>query len=897
MNNSTADIRQKFLDFFHSKGHQIVASSSLISNNDNTLMFTNAGMNQFKDVFLGLDTRLYQRATTAQRCVRAGGKHNDLEHVGYTTRHHTFFEMLGNFSFGEYFKYDAIQFAWELLTGKHLFNIPKEKLLVTVYATDNEAYNIWAKDIGMPAERIIRISDHEGSSIYDSDNFWQMGDIGPCGPCSEIFYDHGDHIFGRPPGSPGSKEESGDRYIEIWNLVFVQFNRQADGTMLPLSKPSVDTGMGLERIAAVLQQVNSNYEIDIFSQLIKAAAEVTCTTNICSTSLRVIADHIRSCAFLISEGIVPSKDGRGYVLRHIIRRAIRHGYILGATHPFFYKLVTPLIEIMGNAAEQLQRNKNMIELVLRNEEEQFSHTLERGLSILEHELAHINSDTMDGATAFRLYDTYGFPLYLTVDVCRERNINVDQEGFKKAMEVQRKRARETSSFIGYNHNNQYSSMLNIAYCTNFLGYENVTYHNSKIMALFCDGKPVEVIDSINNNNNLNSIVILNETPFYGESGGQIGDSGELKSDTGIFKVFDTKKYGQSFCHIGTLSYGKLSIGDKVIAYVNKARRTCISLNHSATHLLQSALRNVLENNVEQRGSIVKDKYLRFDFSHNKALENEQIRIVEEIVNKHIRSNLIINTTNMSIDAARQKGYLLVLGEQYHQSKVRVLSIGNVSTELCCGTHASRTGDIGLFLILSESGIAAGIRRIEAVTGEAALACLHQQKHLLQSISQQLLKNDGPNLIEKVRSLKDRTKKLEQQLNHINNQQVVQEIAKLSSKIRKINGAQVIVSQLENIDQKILRTIVENMKNKLGSAVIILANISEMKANLIAGVTGNLTNSIKAKDIISTLTQKVGGKGGGSPEIAYACCSDITAIPAALSHITIMITEKLLTKNV
>ncbi|PLK59377.1 alanine--tRNA ligase [Candidatus Palibaumannia cicadellinicola] len=868
--NSTAEIRQKFLNFFHSKGHQIVASSSLVPDNDQTLLFTNAGMNQFKNVFLGLDKRTYHSATTVQRCVRAGGKHNDLEQVGYTARHHTFFEMLGNFSFGEYFKHDAIWLAWELLTGVQWFNLPKNKLWVTVYATDDEAYNIWSNEINMPRERIVRISNNKGST-HASDNFWQMGDIGPCGPCSEIFYDHGDHLCGGPPGS---QEEYGDRYIEIWNLVFVEFDRQADGTMLQLPKPSVDTGMGLERLAAVLQHVNSNYDIDLFRYLITTAAEITGANHLCSKSLQVIADHIRSCAFLISDGVVPSQDGRGYVLRHIIRRAIRHGYMLGARETFFYKLVAPLIEVMGSAADQLKLQQNMVERVLRTEEEQFAQTLERGLSLLENALAKLPCDTLDGETAFRLYDTYGFPLYLTVDVCRERKIQVDEEGFKRAMEEQRKRAREANYF-----SMDYNSMLRVDQWTNFLGYEHMT-HPGRVTALFCDNQLVEVI-----NNSKKAIVILDETPFYGKSGGQVGDSGELNAATGIFEVVDTQQYGQSFGHLGTLRYGELKIGDQVTAHVDQARRDRIRLNHSATHLLHSALRKVLGEDVMQRGSQVNDQYLRFDFSHNQAILPEQIRRVEEMVNQQIRRNLIINTEIMALETARNKGVISVFGEKY-ESQVRVLSIGDFSTELCCGTHASRTGDIGLFWISSESGIAAGIRRIEAVTGEVALARLHQQSDLVQNISY-LLKINSRKLVEKVRELHDRAKQLEKKLQQIKSQLAV---TVLSRKIRYINGVQVIVSELNHLEPKILRIIVEDMKNQLGSVVIILANVSKDQVNLIVGVTDDLTHRIKARDIIGTLTQQIGGKGGGNPEIAHAGGCDAAALPAALYRIEQMLAE-------
>ncbi|VFS57309.1 Alanine--tRNA ligase [Leminorella grimontii] len=659
MSKSTAEIRQAFLDFFNSKGHQVVASSSLVPHNDPTLLFTNAGMNQFKDVFLGLDKRAYTRATTSQRCVRAGGKHNDLENVGYTARHHTFFEMLGNFSFGDYFKHDAIRFAWALLTSAEWFNLPKDRLWVTVYESDDEAYDIWASEVGVPKERIIRIGDNKGAP-YASDNFWQMGDTGPCGPCTEIFYDHGDHIWGGPPGSP---EEDGDRYIEIWNIVFMQFNRQPDGTMLPLPKPSVDTGMGLERISAVLQHVNSNYDIDLFRTLIAEAAKVTKATDLSSKSLRVIADHIRSCAFLISDGVMPSNEGRGYVLRRIIRRAVRHGHMLGATETFFYKLVAPLIGVMGSAADELKQQQSAVEQVLKTEEEQFARTLERGLALLDDALAQVEGDTLSGETAFRLYDTYGFPLDLTADVCRERNIKVDEEGFEKAMEEQRRRARESSGFSV-----DYSKLIRVEQETGFSGYERLE-QSSRVTALFVNGNEVQKLQS-----GENGVVILDNTPFYGESGGQVGDVGQLRALTASFDVQDTQKYGQAIGHIGQLTQGELKVGDSVDAVVDGARRNRIRLNHSATHLLHAALRQVLGAHVAQKGSLVNDSYLRFDFSHTEAMKPEQIRAVEDLVNQQIRRNLPVETQEMDLEAAKAKGAMALFGEKY-DDKVRVLSMG------------------------------------------------------------------------------------------------------------------------------------------------------------------------------------------------------------------------------
>ncbi len=875
MSKSTAEIRQAFLDFFHSKGHQVVASSSLVPNNDPTLLFTNAGMNQFKDVFLGLDKRNYSRATTSQRCVRAGGKHNDLENVGYTARHHTFFEMLGNFSFGDYFKHDAIQFAWELLTGENWFALPKERLWVTVYETDDEAYEIWEKEVGIPRERIIRIGDNKGAP-YASDNFWQMGDTGPCGPCTEIFYDHGDHIWGGPPGSP---EEDGDRYIEIWNIVFMQFNRQADGTMEPLPKPSVDTGMGLERIAAVLQHVNSNYDIDLFRTLIEAVAKVTGATDLGNKSLRVIADHIRSCAFLVADGVLPSNENRGYVLRRIIRRAVRHGNMLGAKETFFYKLVGPLIEVMGSAGEELKRQQAQVEQVLKTEEEQFARTLERGLALLDEELAKLQGDTLDGETAFRLYDTYGFPVDLTADVCRERKIKVDEAGFEAAMEEQRRRAREASGFGA-----DYNAMIRVDSASEFKGYDHLEL-NGKVTALFVDGKAVEVINA-----EQEAVVVLDQTPFYAESGGQVGDKGELKGAGFTFAVDDTQKYGQAIGHIGKLSAGALKVGDAVQADVDEARRARIRLNHSATHLMHAALRQVLGTHVAQKGSLVSDKVLRFDFSHNEAMKPSEIRQVEDLVNAQIRRNLPIETNIMDLDAARAKGALALFGEKYDE-RVRVLSMGDFSTELCGGTHASRTGDIGLFRIISESGTAAGIRRIEAVTGEGAMATVHAQSDRLNDIAH-LLKGDSQNLGDKVRAVLERTRQLEKELQQLKDQAAAQESANLSSKAVDLNGVKLLVSELAGIEPKMLRTMVDDLKNQLGSTVIVLATVVEGKVSLIAGVSKDVTDRVKAGELIGMVAQQVGGKGGGRPDMAQAGGTDAAALPAALASVQGWVSAKL-----
>ncbi|HCJ5816401.1 TPA: alanine--tRNA ligase [Escherichia coli] len=875
MSKSTAEIRQAFLDFFHSKGHQVVASSSLVPHNDPTLLFTNAGMNQFKDVFLGLDKRNYSRATTSQRCVRAGGKHNDLENVGYTARHHTFFEMLGNFSFGDYFKHDAIQFAWELLTSEKWFALPKERLWVTVYESDDEAYEIWEKEVGIPRERIIRIGDNKGAP-YASDNFWQMGDTGPCGPCTEIFYDHGDHIWGGPPGSP---EEDGDRYIEIWNIVFMQFNRQADGTMEPLPKPSVDTGMGLERIAAVLQHVNSNYDIDLFRTLIQAVAKVTGATDLSNKSLRVIADHIRSCAFLIADGVMPSNENRGYVLRRIIRRAVRHGNMLGAKETFFYKLVGPLIDVMGSAGEDLKRQQAQVEQVLKTEEEQFARTLERGLALLDEELAKLSGDTLDGETAFRLYDTYGFPVDLTADVCRERNIKVDEAGFEAAMEEQRRRAREASGFGA-----DYNAMIRVDSASEFKGYDHLEL-NGKVTALFVDGKAVDAINA-----GQEAVVVLDQTPFYAESGGQVGDKGELKGANFSFAVEDTQKYGQAIGHIGKLAAGSLKVGDAVQADVDEARRARIRLNHSATHLMHAALRQVLGTHVSQKGSLVNDKVLRFDFSHNEAMKPEEIRAVEDLVNTQIRRNLPIETNIMDLEAAKAKGAMALFGEKYDE-RVRVLSMGDFSTELCGGTHASRTGDIGLFRIISESGTAAGVRRIEAVTGEGAIATVHADSDRLSEVAH-LLKGDSNNLADKVRSVLERTRQLEKELQQLKEQAAAQESANLFSKAIDVNGVKLLVSELSGVEPKMLRTMVDDLKNQLGSTIIVLATVVEGKVSLIAGVSKDVTDRVKAGELIGMVAQQVGGKGGGRPDMAQAGGTDAAALPAALASVKGWVSAKL-----
>ncbi|MFZ7224048.1 alanine--tRNA ligase [Avibacterium avium] len=862
---TTAEIRKSFLDFFHSKGHQVVPSSSLVPENDPTLLFTNAGMNQFKDVFLGLDKRPYSRATTAQRCVRAGGKHNDLENVGYTARHHTFFEMLGNFSFGDYFKQDAIHFAWEYLTSDAWLGLPKEKLWVTVYETDDEAYDIWHKQIGVPAERIIRIGDNKGAP-YASDNFWQMGDTGPCGPCTEIFYDHGDHIWGGPPGSP---EEDGDRYIEIWNIVFMQFNRQADGTMEKLPKPSVDTGMGLERITAVLQHVNSNYDIDIFKTLIAKAAELTGEKDLGNKSLRVIADHIRSCAYLIADGVLPSNEGRGYVLRRIIRRAVRHGHLLGAKEAFFYKLVPTLAEVMAEAGQEIKENQAHIEKILRLEEEQFARTLERGLALLDDALSQVKDGVLSGEVAFKLYDTFGFPLDLTADVCRERGITIDEAGFEREMEAQRQRAQSASQF-GMDYNN----VIRVDGSTEFEGYSE-SKSRAKITALFYEGKPVEQISA-----GQNAVVILENTPFYAESGGQVGDTGRLEGQDFLFNVTDTQKYGQVFGHIGGVAEGTLSVGQFVDAVVDVARRKQISLNHSATHLLHAALRQVLGKHVAQKGSLVSDNLLRFDFAQPEAISKEQLFEVEKLVNQQVRANHPIQTEIMDLDAAKAKGAMALFGEKYAE-QVRVLTMGDFSIELCGGIHAQYTGEIGLFKIISESAIAAGIRRIEAVTGETAIDWLHQQLGVLNQ-SADLLKSDVSSLTDKIQQLQDKAKKAEKELQQFKEKAAMQAGSDIAKSAVKINGVSVVLQQLDGMDTKSLRVMVDDLKNQLGSAVIAFVSVLEGKVSLVVGVTADLTAKVKAGELVNIMAQQVGGKGGGRPDMAMAGGSQPENVKEALS---------------
>ncbi|UTV28204.1 alanine--tRNA ligase [Photobacterium atrarenae] len=871
---STDEIRRAFLAFFESKGHQIVDSSSLVPANDPTLLFTNAGMNQFKDTFLGLEKRSYTRATTAQRCVRAGGKHNDLENVGFTARHHTFFEMLGNFSFGDYFKQDAIKYAWEFLT--ETLKLPQDRLLVTVYETDDEAFEIWNKEVGIPADRIVRIGDKQGGKPYESDNFWQMGDTGPCGPCTEIFYDHGEHIWG---GRPGTPEEDGDRFIEIWNNVFMQFNRQADGTMEPLPKPSVDTGMGIERIAAIMQGVHSNYEIDIFQTLIKEAASVIGHDDLSNQSLRVVADHIRSCAYLVVDGVMPSNEGRGYVLRRIIRRAVRHGNKLGAKGAFFYKLVGPLAEIMGTAGAELKKQQAMVEKVLKIEEENFGRTLDRGMTILNEALDNLDGKELDGETVFKLYDTYGFPADLTNDVARERGFSIDEEGFNNAMEAQRQRAREAGQF-GVDYNDAIKVDANTEFC----GYTG-TQGEGKVIALYRDGEAVESIQA-----GEAALVVLDNTPFYAESGGQCGDTGSLKASGGLFSVTDTQKFGGAIGHQGTLSEGSLQVGEQVMAQVDAERRAAISLNHSATHLLHAALRNLLGEHVTQKGSLVKPDGLRFDFSNLEAVTPAQLREIERVVNEQIRLNHAIETELMDIEAAKQKGAMALFGEKY-DDEVRVLSMGDFSTELCGGIHASNTGDIGLFKIVSEGGIAAGIRRIEAVTGAAAIEALHAQEALLSETAG-LVKSDSASVVTKVGALVAQNKQLEKEIQQLKDKLAAQESAGLINQAQDINGVKVLVAKLDGADNKALRGMVDELKNQLGSGIVVLGNASGDKVGLIAGVTKDLTGKVKAGELVNMVAQQVGGKGGGRPDMAQAGGSDVSALPAALESAQAWIAERL-----
>ena len=863
----SAEIRSAFLNYFAQHGHEVVPSSSLIPGNDPTLLFTNAGMVQFKDVFLGLDKRAYVRAASSQRCVRAGGKHNDLENVGYTARHHTFFEMLGNFSFGDYFKQDAIHFAWEFLTKT--MQLPAERLWVTVYQDDNEAADIWLKQIKVDPKRFTRIGDKPGGKQFESDNFWSMGDTGPCGPCTEIFYDHGPDIAGGPPGTP---EEDGDRYIEIWNLVFMQFNRDASGHMEPLPKPSVDTGMGLERLAAVMQGVHSNYEIDLFVNLINAAAQATNCTDLNNNSLKVIADHIRSCSFLIADGVVPSNEGRGYVLRRIIRRAIRHGHKLGMNQPFFHKLVSTLDAEMGEAYPELRKASNMISRVLLQEEERFAETLDQGMQILEQAISELKGKTIPGEVVFKLYDTYGFPADLTNDVARERGLTLDTAGFDKSMSEQRERARSTKSFTV-----DYSHKIDIDTATEFTGYEHLS-DPCEVLAIYKDGETAAELKA-----GEEGMVILNRTPFYAESGGQVGDTGLLLGKAGKFQVADTQKQGHDvFGHLGTVSEGVIKQGETVQAQVDTAKRQAIRYNHSATHLMHAALRKVLGEHVQQKGSLVQADRLRFDFSHFEPIKPEQLKQIEELVNEHIRLNHLVETKLMGQDEAIKSGAMALFGEKYGDV-VRVMRMGDFSTELCGGTHVSRTGDIGVFKITQETGTAAGVRRIEAVTGQGALRYIEQEERQLNEIAQ-LTKGKRDEVSERVRQLIDRNRQLEKELDQLKGKLASSAGSDLASQAQEINGIKVLAAKLEGADVKTLRDTLDQLKNKLGNAAVVLAAVQDGKVSLVAGVTKEQTKLIKAGELVNAVALQVGGKGGGRPDMAQAGGTNPDALDAALASV-------------
>ncbi|MFZ1642751.1 MAG: alanine--tRNA ligase [Candidatus Contendobacter sp.] len=864
---SSAELRKLFLDYFRDHGHEVVASSPLVPLNDSTLLFTNAGMVQFKDVFTGRDHRPYRRAATAQRCVRAGGKHNDLENVGYTARHHTFFEMLGNFSFGDYFKADAIRFAWEFLTG--VLKLPVDKLWVTVYQTDDEAFQVWAEEIGVPRERIARIGDKPGGKHYESDNFWAMGDTGPCGPCSEIFYDHGPEIAGGPPGTP---DEDGDRYIEIWNLVFMQYDRSADGALTPLPKPSVDTGMGLERLAAVMQGVHSNYEIDLFRHLIQAATEATGARDLQSSSLKVIADHIRATAFLIADGVLPSNEGRGYVLRRIMRRAIRHGYKLGAEGSFFHKLVEPLVAEMGDAYPELVSAKDHVARVVRQEEERFAETLSHGMKLLEEGIADLSGAIIPGETVFKLYDTYGFPVDLTADIARERGLQLDTAGFDREMAAQRERARAHSQF-----GQRQTADLGVEGHTEFHGYDRLE-EEATVATLFRDGRAVTELNA-----GEDGVVVLDHTPFYAESGGQVGDSGWLRADGLEFEVRDTQKQGEGvFTHIGVLKQGQLRRGATVLAQVDTAQRQATALHHSATHLMHAALRQVLGTHVTQKGSLVDSQRLRFDFSHFEPVTPEQLETIERLVNAQIRGNVAVETTIMAPEEAIAAGAMALFGEKYGD-KVRVLRMGEFSTELCGGTHVRRVGDIGLFKIASEGGVAAGVRRIEALTGERALdyvAALQDRARL----AAQLVKGDRDNFPDKVRQLVERTRQLEKELEQLKGRLASGQGADLLSQTVDVDGIKVLAARLDGVDAKTLREAVDRCKDQLKAAAVVLATVEDGKVRLVAGVTPAETMRIRAGELVNMVARQVGGKGGGRPDLAQAGGADPAKLDAALHSV-------------
>jgi alanyl-tRNA synthetase len=865
----SADIRQAFLDYFARQGHAVVASSSLVPHDDPTLLFTNAGMNQFKDLFLGREKRDYVRAASSQRCVRAGGKHNDLENVGYTARHHTFFEMLGNFSFGDYFKHDAIRFAWEFLTSPEWMNIPKDKLMVTVYASDDEAFNIWAKDMGVPEDRIVRIGDNKGAP-YASDNFWTMGDTGPCGPCTEIFYDHGEEIWGGPPGSP---EEDGDRFIEIWNLVFMQFDRQPDGELKPLPKPSVDTGMGLERISAVMQHVHSNYEIDLFQALLKAAAEATGCKDMEEKSLRVIADHIRSAGFLICDGVIPSNEGRGYVLRRIIRRALRHGHKLGQNKPFFHKLSKALVAEMGEAYPELKEGQARIEKALLAEEEQFARTLADGMKVFESAVADLSTSVIPGDVVFALYDTHGFPVDLTNDVARERGLTLDMDGFEACMAKQRTRSRGADAFA-----NNYNDRLQVDAVSDFSGYERLA-DMSEVMALYRNGEAVQSLSA-----GEDGMVVLAKTPFYAESGGQVGDTGVLTNDGTRFVVADTRKRQQAHLHIGVLEQGSLRVGDRLAAHVDEQRRRAIMRNHSATHLMHAALRKVLGEHVSQKGSLVNAEYLRFDFSHGEAVRPQQIAEIEAIVNRQILANVPVCTELMDIDSARKAGAMALFGEKY-DDQVRVLTMGadGFSKELCGGTHVARTGDIGLFRIVSEGASSAGVRRIEAVAGERALAEVQRLSQLV-SDSAAVLKTSADQLPQRLEQLVSRSRELEKEIERLKQKLASGTGNDLSTQVQDVNGVKVLAAQLEGADSKTLRTAMDKLKDKLGSAVILLAAVEGDKISVVAGVTKDLTERFNAGELVRQVSEQLGGKGGGRADMAQGGGTDLAALPTALEGV-------------
>jgi len=873
MYNTTAKLRTAFLDYFASKQHQIVSSSSLVPGNDPTLLFTNAGMVQFKDVFLGAESRAYTRATSSQRCVRAGGKHNDLENVGYTARHHTFFEMLGNFSFGDYFKKDAIHYAWEFLT--RVLKLPADRLMVTVYETDDEAFDIWNKDVGVPADKIVRIGDKYPDKKFESDNFWSMGDTGPCGPCSEIFYDHGEHIWGGPPGSP---EEDGDRFIEIWNIVFMQFNRGNDGEMTPLPKPSVDTGMGIERIAAIMQGVHSNYEIDIFQNLIKATADILNVDDLENKSLRVIADHIRSCSFMIVDGVMPSNEGRGYVLRRIIRRAIRHGYKLGGTDLFFNKLVATLVKEMGEAYPELAQKQAVVEKMLLIEEEQFAKTLERGMALLDSNLAELQGTQIPGELVFKLYDTYGFPADLTADIAREKELTIDEAGFEKEMAAQRLKSQAASSF-GSDYNDQVKS----EHQSTFTGYDNIQY-SSTVVELFKNGESVNELSDGDE-----GIIILDKTPFYAESGGQSGDKGTIDCEVGQFVVTDTQKIGNAVGHYGKV-IGSLALNERVKAEIDVARRAAIKQNHSATHLLHAALRTVLGEHVGQKGSLVEADKFRFDFSHYEGVTREQLQEAECLVNLEIQKNHDLSTELMQIDAAKERGAMALFGEKY-DDEVRVVTMGDFSIELCGGTHVSRTGDIGLCKIISEAGIAAGVRRVEAVTGMAALNYVHQTENAINKAAG-LLKGEAGALVEKVDQALVRNKSLEKELRQLKEKLASQQGGNLAEQTVDIEGVKCLIANLEAADPKSLRGMVDELKNKLGSAVIMLAAVNGDKVSLIAGVTKDLVGKVKAGELVNHVASQVGGKGGGRPDMAQAGGSEPESVPSALASVEAFLAAKL-----